>query len=1465
MSHKQIKYKPIGMNRDLSISAANPKYAYTINNMRIINNQETGDLSLINEKGTIMEKQEDGTVLGVVEAIDTVIFFIKNVYTGKDSIKIYDGNDISTLYEGNLNFDIEHPIEGIFNLETDNTQKVYWIDGINPLRTINIVEEQSIKNDWTDISFDVNQEVQTLEKTHVTIQKTEAGNGSFPGGTVQYFITYLNSNGIESPIVYISPKYYTSKNGGDALSSEEICSNTFTIKVKNINTHFQYINLYSVITSGYSSREAKLVSSIKINKNKNYTALIDNNTGGEAINLSDLLFKTNTGIVPNAIGVKQNTLFLGNYKLQQKNYDIEEEDRENLKLDLNRLLTIEETYIPYPSIIENNLYPYNSYNKERNSNEIKHFKGGEYYRLGIIFKDAKGNTSCPVFIQDIKMDKYPIIVEDEDQEVGTYVFRVPLYQEPQIAEFLKDTMDKYNYTTIVPVIVYPSINERTVLCQGVLNPAVCSYEERQNVNGNFASSSWFFRPIQLKQMNTLIASTDSSPVEFRHMFGIASSAYTQDAKMMDEGLEYPVYGTFLNEEKFSTFGLPLSYTVDNTILTLNSPDLELSEELDNFDFTNCKCRIVGYIPIDSRRSYHTMAANHALDFQDNIKTYFNTDGYNKASQHIVGSKFRLDLGSTHYVDSDNPLPSPGPSIYEDINIYPWNNSILHKKYTEEDIEKIVENRYGSEYVVYESHPVEQGVLEYNRTSNLLISSRTRYLNHPVDFYNEDKGEARVKDADTIIYTHNGVTTPKLFNSKEYVPMYIPHPNDNAVEVLYSGNVDRIINSEILDGSDDLKCHIQYKSAKHLVFGIKYSRDDDYRFQVHQILPTPFVISTVSNSWKQVANSVEDYALSNFWNQEDYVVYEQDLYHKTMYQSNNDGYDGYDWGWFNYSKSHERTDSWYADGIIQDAIELLDYTGNPYYNYTTGIMSSFPRNGSFDYNLKDMGILWLGEIYKDIPEDQRFGGNTEEAFLNNKWYIAGPEIAAENLSSGLGVIEWLEGDTYFQRYDTLKTYSGSTENKNNVTEILSFFCESRVNPDSRYDNNRNKQDNTPMTPQNFNLVNPAYSLQNNFTDVISYSIIPEYISENTNFPSDIVWSLSKKTGERIDTWTKINTVSSISLNSSYGKINAIKNINDSLLVFQDKGISNILYNENVQIASTTGMPIEIANSGKVDGYRILSNQYGCVNKWSIQNTKKGLYFIDDYTKNIVFFNGQFKSLSREKGFDSWISDYIDNASQAFTQTTQSKFGNIITHYDKITDDVYFTTDTESLNFSEVLDEFQSFLSYNRTCALVNLKGKSYLLKNTYDNYTNNYQYEIHKMYEGDYNNLLNSQCSYGIELLVNPEPTEDKIFNTIEFRADSWERGSQLSDSITFNQLNVTTEYQSGTSFLDYRKGYPSTLKRKFRIWRANIPRDTSYSTISSYPTSRNRIRNTWAKVGLWKFDSDKEKTVLHDIQVNYFV
>jgi hypothetical protein len=111
-----------------------------------------------------------------------------------------------------------------------------------------------------------------------------------------------------------------------------------------------------------------------------------------------------------------------------------------------------------------------------------------------------------------------------------------------------------------------------------------------------------------------------------------------------------------------------------------------------------------------------------------------------------------------------------------------------------------------------------------------------------------------------------------------MPIYIPHPNGKNINVLYSGNVDRIINSDVQEYNDDLTCHIQYKSTKHLVFGIKYSKYDEYRSQFHQILPTPFVISTIKYKWKAAANSVENYALNgkgmtpNFWNVTEYGEY-----------------------------------------------------------------------------------------------------------------------------------------------------------------------------------------------------------------------------------------------------------------------------------------------------------------------------------------------------------------------------------------------------------------------------------------------------------------------------------------------------------------------------------------------------------------------------------------------------------------
>ena len=83
---------------------------------------------------------------------------------------------------------------------------------------------------------------------------------------------------------------------------------------------------------------------------------------------------------------------------------------------------------------------------------------------------------------------------------------------------------------------------------------------------------------------------------------------------------------------------------------------------------------------------------------------------------------------------------------------------------------------------------------------------------------------------------------------------------------------------------------------------------------------------------------------------------------------------------------------------------------------------------------------------------------------------------------------------------------------------------------------------------------------------------------------------------------------------------------------------------------------------------------------------------------------------------------------------------------------------------------------------------------------------------------------------------------------------------TFDTLEVENEYQYGISHLHFDKAKVSNLKRKFRIWRANIPRDTKDDT-----RGMNRIRNPWINLKLTKDTTgDYERMEFHDLLVRYF-
>ena len=135
-----------------------------------------------------------------------------------------------------------------------------------------------------------------------------------------------------------------------------------------------------------------------------------------------------------------------------------------------------------------------------------------------------------------------------------------------------------------------------------------------------------------------------------------------------------------------------------------------------------------------------------------------------------------------------------------------------------------------------------------------------------------------------------------------------------------------------------------------------------------------------------------------------------------------------------------------------------------------------------------------------------------------------------------------------------------------------------------------------------------------------------------------------------------------------------------------------------------------------------------------------------------------------------------------------------------------------------------------------------------------------MFEGDdYCNLFGKPVGFSMTYKINKDPFIDKTWTNIEYRADVFDTGSivdknaSINSKDTFDTLEVWNEYQRGIANLKGDK-YPNA-KCKFRIWRADIPRDSF--------TKRDRIRNPWVMLKLEKTSNTNKRMEFHDLIIKY--
>lgn len=312
------------------------------------------------------------------------------------------------------------------------------------------------------------------------------------------------------------------------------------------------------------------------------------------------------------------------------------------------------------------------------------------------------------------------------------------------------------------------------------------------------------------------------------------------------------------------------------------------------------------------------------------------------------------------------------------------------------------------------------------------------------------------------------------------------------------------------------------------------------------------------------------------------------------------------------------------------------------------------------------MLWLGEVYRFSASDSEnnpYCNDSNIDMLKNRiWVPCGDEI---DINDGTTSIKWLEGDTFFQRYDCLKTYPLSNDDYQSVIEIASFMVETHVNIDGRYDTNRGLYDNTYITNTNFNLINPAYSQQNNF---FNYQVSTQKNAVN-RFPNTVLWSLNKQNGAEIDNWTKILTSSSMDLDGDKGSLQRLIRWGNNIFAIQNRGISRIKYNDNVALTTKSGAPVEISNSNEVGGKEYITELYGTHDKHCVAVGMDGIYFYDRNNPGIY-----------NVGSDQYGQTHVNNLSANTMQTWIEDHDITRVQYDNISGDVMFSYGQNMLAFN-----------------------------------------------------------------------------------------------------------------------------------------------------------------------------------------
>lgn len=241
-----------------------------------VENFDSNSVNYQNEEGNVQCVDETGIlfpnntiVIGThfINEQNKHIFFLVNTETGGSEIgQIVNNNCIYETILANecLNFDINHPVQKIVHRLTNCTTELYWTDGKNPRRYLNI-DSPPIIDICNNLKIQPNFPIPELSVTNVVT------GGELISGIYQFAIQYCDVVGFGYTSYYsITNPVSISNIQVETLEFNYPVNRSIVVHISNLNKagHFQYYNL-AVIKTVNAITSVELIGTYNIDADTN--------------------------------------------------------------------------------------------------------------------------------------------------------------------------------------------------------------------------------------------------------------------------------------------------------------------------------------------------------------------------------------------------------------------------------------------------------------------------------------------------------------------------------------------------------------------------------------------------------------------------------------------------------------------------------------------------------------------------------------------------------------------------------------------------------------------------------------------------------------------------------------------------------------------------------------------------------------------------------------------------------------------------------------------------------------------------------------------------------------------------------------------------------------------------------------------------------------------------------------------